>query len=319
MPKVSVIIPVYGVEKYIERCARSLFEQTLGDIEFIFVDDCTIDKSIGILKSIIKQYPERENQIHIVHHEKNAGLPKARQTGIKYAKGDYIAHCDSDDWVDRDMYRAMYIKAIEEKADMVVCDYYRSDGNNHKGDTGFIATEKEQFIKEMLYLRTSWAVWNKIVKRELYHLEFVYPTGAMGEDMLISTQLALVADKIVFLRKRLYYYYDNPLSISNVASYESTVIKFKQGTENARLLEQQISKRQDSFKYKNAMSYAMHFEKCMLLPFLRNDDASKLFYSTFKNAESIVLGDTTVTLKDRLRCVLIKTHLYTIVSKIIRG
>ena len=82
MPKVSVIIPVYGVEKYIERCARSLFEQTLEDMEFIFVNDCTKDNSIDILLRVIDEYPKRKSQVHILNHEFNKGLPVARQTGI---------------------------------------------------------------------------------------------------------------------------------------------------------------------------------------------------------------------------------------------
>ena len=123
MPKVSVIIPVYGVKKYIERCARSLFEQTLDDIEYIFVDDSTPDNSISILRKVLSEYPNREKQVKILHHEKNKGLAQARQTGLKIASGEYIAHCDSDDWVDVHMYEEMYNKAIEEDADVVVCDY----------------------------------------------------------------------------------------------------------------------------------------------------------------------------------------------------
>ena len=127
MSKVSVVVPIYGVEKYIERCARSLFEQTLDDIEFIFVDDCTKDHSICVLEKVLLDYPQRQKQTTIVHHEVNKGLPLARQTGIMMATGDFIAHCDSDDWVDVDVYRQMYDTAINEKADVVICDYYKAN------------------------------------------------------------------------------------------------------------------------------------------------------------------------------------------------
>ena len=121
---VSVCIPVYGVEKYIERCARSLFEQTMTDgIEFIFVNDCTNDRSIEILEQILSEYPQRKNQVKIIHHDTNQGLTGARNTALKYAQGEYIIHCDSDDWVDIKMYENMYNKAIETDADMVYCDY----------------------------------------------------------------------------------------------------------------------------------------------------------------------------------------------------
>ena len=135
--KVSVCIPVYGVEKYIERCARSLFEQTMKDgIEFIFVNDCTKDKSIEILEQVLGEYPERKEQVKIIHHEKNKGLVAARKTGLAHATGDYIIHCDSDDWVDLNLYETMYNKAVEVNADVVCCPFLQ-----------FFSAEKTKVIK----------------------------------------------------------------------------------------------------------------------------------------------------------------------------
>src|SRR5574344_2358361 len=115
MPKVSIIIPIYNVEKYIEKCARSLFEQTEEDLEFIFVNDCTRDCSMQILNEVIKDYPSRKNQIKIITNEINQGLPFTHQRGQKEATGEYIIHCDSDDWVDINMYRMLYEKAKAEE------------------------------------------------------------------------------------------------------------------------------------------------------------------------------------------------------------
>ena len=128
MTKVSVIVPIFGVEKYIERCARSLFEQTLNDMEIIFVDDCTKDNSIRVLKTTIEDYPARINQIKILHHEVNKGLSHARETGVKAATGDYIAHCDSDDWVDINMYESLYLFAQKGNYDFVKSGRINSDG-----------------------------------------------------------------------------------------------------------------------------------------------------------------------------------------------
>ena len=130
MPKISVIVPVYGVERYMERCARSLFEQTLDDIEFIFVDDCSPDRSLDILNEVLEEYVDRQLQTQIVRLDQNGGLPNARKVGLRLATGNYIIHCDSDDWVERDMYRAMYEKAIKTNADMVVCDFMVTDGDS---------------------------------------------------------------------------------------------------------------------------------------------------------------------------------------------
>ena len=120
--KVSVCIPVYKVEKYIEKCARTLFEQTMTDgIEFIFVNDCTPDKSIDVLEKVLEEYPHRKAQTRIIHHEKNRGPVAARNTAIKNASGNYIICCDSDDWIDLELYETMYRKALETDADVVCC------------------------------------------------------------------------------------------------------------------------------------------------------------------------------------------------------
>ena len=99
--KVSVIIPIYKVEKFIERCVCSLMEQTLQEVEYIFVDDATPDKSIEVLERCLTLYPNRKSVI--LHHAQNQGLPAARNTGLQVASGKYIFHCDSDDYVEQDM------------------------------------------------------------------------------------------------------------------------------------------------------------------------------------------------------------------------
>ena len=100
--KVSVLVPVYGVEKYIERCARSLFEQTYSDLEYVFVNDCTPDQSIEILKKVMAEYPQRKNAVKIVNHAKNRGLAAARNTAYDNATGDFVTIVDSDDWLEWD-------------------------------------------------------------------------------------------------------------------------------------------------------------------------------------------------------------------------
>ena len=122
--KISVIIPIYKVEALIERCATTLMEQTLRDVEYIFVDDATPDRSIEILQNVISRYPERKEQIHIVHHVINKGLPAARNTGLSMAQGEYIFHCDSDDYVEPAMLEELYGIAEKKNADIVWCDWY---------------------------------------------------------------------------------------------------------------------------------------------------------------------------------------------------
>ena len=119
IPKVSVIITIYNREKYIEDCARSLFEQTLDDVEFIFVDDASTDNSVMILRELLKNYPKRMDLTRVICLENNGGRAVARQIGIDNSIGDYVIHVDSDDWIDLDMLEKLYEKAKETDADIV--------------------------------------------------------------------------------------------------------------------------------------------------------------------------------------------------------
>lgn len=236
MPKVSVIIPVFGVEHYIERCARSLFEQTLDDMEFIFVDDCTTDNSIHILENIIEQYPLRKKQTIILRHIQNKGLSHARETGIKKAKGDYIAHCDSDDWVESNMYDTMYNFAINNGYDYVKCAHRKTAGI----DDGVIYhasvssdMSKEHVISLMFQMKGWNSVWDSIAKREIYQkANLVFTDNAMFEDFFITSQLLLHAEKIGYLNIPFYNYYVNADSICNRPSVEFYVKRARQAKDN---------------------------------------------------------------------------------------
>lgn len=203
--KVSVVIPVYKVEKYIERCARSLFEQTMKDgIEFIFVNDCSQDKSIEILERVLEEYPARKNQVKIIHHEKNGGLVAARKTGLAHAQGDYIIHCDSDDWVDVRLCEEMYNKAAETDADMVYC-HFCEDRNGHQT----IFYEGECCDPETAFCgKTSCCIWNKMFRTSIARSEQVITPDhlVMSEDVLRTVQTMALCKKCVRVDKVLYYY-----------------------------------------------------------------------------------------------------------------
>ena len=129
--KVSVIIPIYNVKSFIGRCAATLMQQTLDEVEYIFVNDATPDESMDVLKSTLQQYPERLQQVKILTHEINKGLPEARNTGLKIATGKYIYHCDSDDFMEPNTLKQLYETAEREKADYV-WDYIEYQ-NTQKG------------------------------------------------------------------------------------------------------------------------------------------------------------------------------------------
>lgn len=224
MPNLSVIIPVYGVEKYIERCARSLFEQTLDDIEYLFIDDCTPDKSIEILKSVVEEYPNRKSSVIIHRMEQNSGQAAVRKWGILHASGDYIIHCDSDDWVNVEMYKKLYEKAIEGDYDMVRCNFVRTDGKKQKlckQIPNICYENPEKLISLALSGNDLTSTWDKMFKRALYYQDIVFPTCNMQEDAAYVVQLLFYCRKCAFVPIVGYYYFVNPNSITHTLSESS--------------------------------------------------------------------------------------------------
>lgn len=205
--KVSVITPIYKVEAFIERCTTTLLEQTLREVEYIFVDDATPDHSIQILEEVVARYPERKEQVRIVHHEKNKGLPTARNTGLMLATGEYIFHCDSDDYVEPTMLEELYNATKEKNADIVWCDWYLTFAENERYMKQPSFDTPIDALKAMLCGGMKYNVWNKLVRRSLYtdnHIEF--PAGyGMGEDMTMMMLFAH-AKKVAYVPKAYYHY-----------------------------------------------------------------------------------------------------------------
>lgn len=207
--KISIIIPIYNVEKFIQRCAKSLFEQTMqSGIEFIFINDCTPDNSIQILEKLIDNYSSRKDSIRIVNHTQNKGLPSTRNSGLKIAKGEYIIHCDSDDWVDLNMYETLYNKAVQENADIVCCDFYDEFTNKQVIRKQPFMQSPETGIKDMLTTKLHGTVCNKLVRHSLYkehNIAFLDGIN-LWEDLYTSVRLFFYAKKIAYVPLPLYHY-----------------------------------------------------------------------------------------------------------------
>lgn len=289
MPKVSVIIPVYGVEQYIERCARSLFEQTLDDIEYIFVDDCTPDNSIKILNSIIELY-QKSNQVRIVKHENNKGLPSARKTGVSYATGEYIIHCDSDDWVEPQMYETLYNKAISENADIVWCDYFRASESDNIVTPQRTLEDKIDHIRAFLRNKIIASTCNSLVKRELYSNSIEFSKYNMLEDQVLMTQLYFYSKKIVYINKPLYYYRINLTSICKSFSEAKILSNFQNAIDNTTFVTSFLK----SNGFEDLDEYSLRSKimiKNILLPLLGQTKYQKLWLNTYPEVNhQILLG-----------------------------
>lgn len=239
--KISVVVPIYGVEAYIADCARSLLSQSWKDVEFIFVNDGTPDRSMEVLADVLKEFPEREL---VIVNQENRGLPQARKAGIAKATGDYIMHVDSDDTLAPGAIEKLALKAMETDADVI--HYYvkkvRENGSFH------ISKDKDYgdphvYAREIVRFHSHGFMCNKLMKRSLYQNEIFYPKYNMHEDMVLSCQLLAGAKSLVLIKEPLYLYRrDNPDSATRV----KTSVRRGQSARNFLDLYEYWKGRQDS-------------------------------------------------------------------------
>lgn len=209
-PKISVIVPVYNVEKYLDRCVQSILNQSFTDFELLLVDDGSSDSS----GAICDQYAVKDERIRAFHKE-NGGVSSARNMGLDYARGEWIAFVDSDDWVEPLMYEKMYHKAVKEHADVCVCDFHMiSDSKKYYYASSVWTADKKASMQA--YLKSVWTViWNLLARKELcrknnlqFPLDIVY-----CEDFCFAVRLMYEAEKIVNIHEAFYNYYQHPSSV----------------------------------------------------------------------------------------------------------
>lgn len=216
MPKVSVIVPFYNVEKYIEKCLKTLVNQTLDDIEIILVNDGSKDKTVDIVKKYKEMYSNK-----IVYLEKeNGGLSDARNYAIPYARGEYIAFLDSDDYVETNMYKEMYEIVQKENSDMVECNFIWEYPNKTRIDIGTTYNNKHEMIEKIRVV-----AWNKLIKREILEKSKVqFPKGYRYEDVEFTYKLIPFLEKVSFCKTPMVHYVQREGSISNVQNKRNAEI-----------------------------------------------------------------------------------------------
>ena len=207
--KVSVIVPIYNVESYVEKCVRSLMEQTMKDgIEFVFVNDATPDNSMAIVQNVVNEYPERKHQIKIIHNTENIGITQTRARGIEMAVGEYIGWCDADDWCELDMFEKMYEATKDASIDIVICNYKDicKDGEIEKKVRK--ASSPQECLSESYRGRYySGYLWNQIFRSLLLKKYWgnVIPTN-FGEDTFAIWYMYYHASSCAYVDSFLYNY-----------------------------------------------------------------------------------------------------------------
>lgn len=204
---VSILVPVYGVEKYIERCAVSLMEQTYEDIEYIFVDDASPDLSVTVLEEVVARYAKRKSMVRVLHHAQNRGLSAARNTAVDAAVGKYMLHVDSDDYLATDAIEKLVRAAENEQADIVLFDTIEL---RESGEVRLRAEYRERvsYIKGLLQHTNRCAHWNKFYRTDFYKGTGIQSveTIRLAEDYAVTPRLVHLAKQISVLHESLYYY-----------------------------------------------------------------------------------------------------------------
>lgn len=220
---ISIIIPVYKVEKYLEKCIQSVINQTYENLQIILVDDGSPDNC----GKICDEYAKKDHRIEVIH-KSNGGLSDARNKGLEMAKGEYIGFVDSDDYIEADMYEVLYNLLKQYNADVSICNFYTvSQGkiSIKNADNGINEYNRIEILKEILLDKNiqSYA-WNKLYKKELFD-EIKYPIGKKYEDIGTTFYLLEKCNKVVVTGKSEYYYINRQDSIVNNVT-ESTITDY---------------------------------------------------------------------------------------------
>lgn len=306
MPNVSVIVPVYNVEPYIARCVRSLFGQTLQDMEFIFVDDCSQDRSMDIMWQILREeFPARIPQVKATHMPQNSGQAKVRMKGISMVTGEYVIHCDSDDMVDPDTYRVLYEKAINETLDIVTCNYLEQrNGSWH------LASGEFRGMKYSLERGACWGLWTKLVRRDIVNKATVAPISNYGEDMVLAAQYMSLAKRIGHIERAYCYYYERETSISRVPGKEATIVRWQSLCKNVSCVIAFLCQNCGySGKEPELINYK-YFVRSLLVPYVNETYYYRLWRTTFPEIDRVFLFMPNISLDTKFWFVLIHVRLY---------
>ena len=304
-PKLSVVIPVYNVQDYLEECVYSVVKQTYSNLEIIIVDDGSTDKS-GEICDCLKDI---DNRIKVIH-QVNAGLSAARNTGIDSATGEYIAFVDSDDWIETTMYEKLMMNILKSGKDMGCCGRYvvSEDGKKtimYSEATPIIYSNKEALKKIFKLESIDVAAWDKVYKKELFN-DIKYPVGEVNEDAAIIIQLLRKTNGIVHVGEALYNYRHRWGSITKSGYSEKLDVVYW----HLKKMKEEVNLYFPSFKdlFKTYEAYVSY---CMTIKILRNpsefhkykcqyNQYIKILSSTY----TYMLTSKNVGVKDKIRCIM---------------
>ena len=263
-PKISVIVPVYKTEKYLNRCIDSIINQTYKNLEIILVDDGSPDNS----PSICDNYSKKDQRIRVIH-KKNGGSNSARNAGFEIATGEYITFVDSDDWIDLNMYEEM-LKQVSNDVDIIRTELKKTDGQNEIGKQALpfnqltlidCTKDRKKLLKLVSDVKIHANICSMLVKKEIYDKCIPFDSDiAFGEDLVVALKTFCLCKNILFINKHYYNYFYNDKSISKNKD------RFYKNANDLVLLKEKILNTLKKYDFLNNSS-EQDFLKCMLIKY----------------------------------------------------
>ena len=315
IPKVSIIVTIYNREKYIETCACSLFEQTLDNIEYIFVNDASVDHSLDILNVVIDKYHNRKPMTKVINLKNNGGVSNARRIGMEQVSGEFVIHTDSDGWVDADMLERLYMKAKETDADIVGCNLCHEYPHQTYIFRQQYADTINENIANLILGKIHPSLCTSLTNTKLItNNNIFFPEGLnMGEDLYYNLQLYLHAHKIVGMDFAPYHYRHT----TDSSSFHHT----RQTIDSGIIIGKKIELLMKSMDRYNEFASEIEFRKFSLKLSLVNNfdnkDNYKYWLTIFPETHRFIWKYNQLNWKLRLELWFAAHHMY-IISKVIK-
>lgn len=231
-PKVSICVPIYNVERFIGRCVESLLQQTYNNLEFLFINDCTPDMSMEILRDTLNYYSQRKHQVKIINLPQHRGTSYARNLAIDIATGDFIFHVDSDDWIEIDAIEVLVEKLQKTYADLVFgnsCSHYPNGERRFAERHVFSNNNPLEYILKKTH---NYHVWGHLILKDLYTSHNIQCKNGtdVGEDLQVLPKLCYYASNYASVDRAIYHY--NKCNPQSVGQKEKNLIWFEQSLES---------------------------------------------------------------------------------------
>lgn len=284
-PLISIIVPVYKVEKYLEKCIQSIINQTYNNLQIILVDDGSPDNC----GKICDKYAQKDNRIEVIH-KTNGGLSDARNVGISKAKGKYIGFVDSDDYIEKSMYEDLYNLMEEKQSDVCICNFYNVVGNNKvlkNPNNGIQEYNKIDILREILVdSKIQSYAWNKLYKKELFD-NIKYPVGKKYEDIGTTFYILEKCNKIIVTGTPEYYYLNRDDSIVNNVNEKTITDYIELITERYDYIEKNLKELDQYNKYYLTKTLITAYNDIVNLKNIENETRKK-FNDLYEKVKKII-------------------------------